>query len=84
MDQHQALYHLLLDVRTRPSEQKSTHRLEAMAVRRQNARNSRRAAAHRIAARFVRIGQPTPTSTSTSTSISTELGYGTPTCRAGG
>lgn len=65
MDQHQALYHLLLDVRTRPSEQQTTHRLEAMAVRRQNAGNSRRAAMHRIAARFERIGQPSRTSTST-------------------
>lgn len=66
MDQHQALFHYLLYVRDRPSEDEMIRRLEATAARRQDARDSRRAAMRGLAARFGRLrhrrrtSNPTP------------------------
>lgn len=66
MDQYQALFHYLLHVRDRPGEHDMIHRLEAEQVRRQTARDSRRAELRSIAGRFEesrhrrRSPKPTP------------------------
>ena len=54
MDQHQTLFHYLLYVRDRPGERDMIRRLEAEQVRRQNAREARRAALRGVTSRIAR------------------------------